>query len=59
MTSFKGPEGQQRLIEELLKQSILRDDKEAAAAIAEKCTIAGYSARSSIFREGDASHICC
>lgn len=56
MNSFKGPDGRQRLIGELLKQSILREDKEAAAAIAEKCTIAEYSARSSIFREGDASH---
>ncbi|MDD5180734.1 MAG: cyclic nucleotide-binding domain-containing protein [Gallionellaceae bacterium] len=56
MNKFKGPEGRQRLVEELLKQSILRDDKEAATVIAEKCTLAEYSARSSIFREGDASH---
>lgn len=56
MKRFKGSEGRQHLIEELLKQSILREDKEAATVIAEKCTIAEYSARSSIFREGDASH---
>ena len=56
MSSFKGPNGRQRLVDELLKQSILREDKKAANAIAEKCTIAEYSARSSIFREGDASH---
>lgn len=56
MKRFKGPDGRQHLVEELLKQSILREDKEAATVIAEKCTIAEYSARSSIFREGDASH---
>lgn len=56
MNGFKGAEGRQRLIGELLKQSILREDGEAAAAVAEKCTLAEYSARSVIFREGDASH---
>lgn len=56
MKRFKGTDGQQHLIEELLKQSILREDRDAAAMIAEKCTLAEYSARSVIFREGDASH---
>lgn len=56
MNRFKGTDGRQHLVEELLKQSILRDDKEAATAIAAKCTLAEYSARSSIFKEGDASH---
>lgn len=56
MGSFNGHGGRQRLVEELLKQSILREDKEAATVIAEKCTVAEYSAKSSIFREGDASH---
>lgn len=56
MNGFKGSDGRQRLVGELLKQSILREDREAATAIAEKCTIAEYSARSSIFREGDTSH---
>lgn len=56
MNGFRGDGGRQRLIDELLKQSILREDREAATAIAEKCTLAEYSARSVIFREGDASH---
>lgn len=56
MGSLRGPDGRQRLVEELLKQSILREDISAASVIAEKCAIAEYSARTSIFREGDASH---
>ncbi|MDD5300392.1 MAG: cyclic nucleotide-binding domain-containing protein [Gallionella sp.] len=56
MKRFKGSDGRQHLVEELAKQSILRKDEKAIAVIAEKCTLAEYSARSSIFREGDASH---
>lgn len=53
---FRAPGGRPLLIDELLKQSILREDKKAAAAIAEKCTLVEYPANFSIFSEGDASH---
>lgn len=55
MSKFDGIDGQKHLVDELLKQSVLRGFKGMAIMIAKVCTVEEYPAGSTIYQEGDTS----
>lgn len=55
MSKFEGVDGQKHLVDELLKQSVLRGFKGLAIMIEKICTVEEYQAGSTIYKEGDTS----
>lgn len=55
INEFNGIDGQRHLVDELLKQSVLRGFKGMAIMFAKICTVEEYQSGSTIYKEGDTS----